>query len=472
VLTINQLKQAAIEAAANVTVQENALNALLDAEAGAKKTYGTLLRAAAASDYKETEDSKKKLAEAEAHVEGFPARLSAQRKLVSLGKTEQADADAALKAETERLAKEDAELAKKPSGRVVVGAANAEKDPKRGFADHRDYLGSVMRAGMGMGVDERLKPLATQGTDEQQTASNPYGGYLVPHGVAPGILSVGGAVGGDPITPRCTPVPMTSPSVSFNARVDKNHATSVTGGFRVYRRPETVDGTSSRTEFEQVTLRANGEFGVAFASEEIITDSPSSFIAIIQAGYRDEYAAASMREHISGTGVGERQGLLNSGCLIEVAADPEQDADTITVTNIDNMAMRSWRYSQSVYMANHGTRAQLRGLVRNVGTGGVPVPYFTTNPDGQEYLDGRPIFFTEFCTALGNVGDLINADFSQYLEGTYESEQYAESIHVRFLANERTFRFYRRNDGQWWWRAALTPANGPTLSPVVVLAAR
>ena len=61
---------------------------------------------------------------------------------------------------------------------------------------------------------------------------------------------------------------------------------------------------------------------------------------------------------------------------------------------------------------------------------------------------------------------------SEYLEGTYQSEQFAESIHVRFTSAERAFRFYRRNDGRPWWTAALTPKNGDSLSPVVVLEAR
>ena len=45
-------------------------------------------------------------------------------------------------------------------------------------------------------------------------------------------------------------------------------------------------------------------------------------------------------------------------------------------------------------------------------------------------------------------------------------------MHVRFDVGERAFRFYRRNDGQWWWRTVLTPKNGDTLSPTVTLAAR
>jgi len=353
---------------------------------------------------------------------------------------------------------------------VQLGANLADKDPKRGFADHRDFLSSVMAAGRGKRIDARLKPLATQGSDEQGEYSDPAGGFLVPSGVASGILSI--APENDPLDSLITHVPMTAPTVAFNARVDKNHATSVSGGFTVTRRPETVDGTASRGSFEQVTLVANEEFGLAFASERIINDSPTSFVAIIQAGMASEYVANAMNERINGSGTGERQGALNAGCKIAVTKETNQNAATIVKENIDKMAARCYRYSGAVWLANHNTRPQLKSLVQVVGTGGNAVPYFTGVPGGAEYLDNRPLFFTEFAKTLGTEGDLMLLVPSEYLEGTYQSEQYAESIHVRFAAAERGFRFYRRNDGQWWWRSALTPKNGSTLSPVVTLAAR
>lgn len=363
----------------------------------------------------------------------------------------------------------DAAAAAKARGDVRMGKDNAQDDPKRGFRDHRDYLTAVMIAGRGGRVDARLKPLATQGSDEQGVYGDPVGGFLVPHGVAPGILAI--EPEGDPFAGRMRDVPMTAPTVSFNARVDKNHSSSVSGGFTVTRRPETVDGTSSRMTFEQVTLTANEEFGLAFATERILHDSPQSFVAIISAGFSDEYVANGINERINGTGTGERQGALNALCKVTVAKETGQTAATILKENIDKMAARCWRYSRSIYLANHNTRPQLKGLVQVVGTGGNAVPYFTTD-GGQEMLDGRPIFFTEFAKTIGTEGDLMLLVLSEYLDGTYETEQYAESIHVRFAAAERAFRFYRRNDGQWWWRSALTPKNGSTLSPVVTLATR
>lgn len=356
---------------------------------------------------------------------------------------------------------------------LQAGQVMAELDPKRGFKDHKDYLKAVMAAGKGGRVDPRLQPLAAAGSDEQGEYSDPHGGFLVPHGVAPGILSV--APQDDVLTPLFTPVEMTTPTVSFNARVDKNHATSVSGGFVVTRRPETVDGTASRQKYEQVTLTANEEFGLAFATQRLLTDSPTSFVAIIQAGFRDEFVANAMKEYISGTGVGERQGAMNAGCKIAVAKESGQSAATIVKANIDKMAERCWRYQRAVWLANQNTRSQLKSLVQVVGTGGNSVPYFVTDgaPAGFDgLLDGRPLVFTEFAETLGAEGDLILMVPSEYLAGTYQSEQYAESMHVRFISAESAFRFYRRNDGQWWWSTALTPKKGSTLSPVVTLAVR
>jgi HK97 family phage major capsid protein len=312
---------------------------------------------------------------------------------------------------------------------------------------------------------------ATQGSDEQQVGSDPYGGYLVPVGVAPGILSIEPEA--DPVSALVKSLPLNAPTVAFNARVDKNHATSVSGGLTVTRKPETVDASSSRMKFEQVRMTVNDLFGLTFATENVLTDSPESFIALLSAGFRDEFPAAIMNERLNGTGAGEFLGIMKSPCLITVSKEGSQTADTIRKENIDKMTARCWKYSRAVWMANHTTVPQLRGLYQLVGTtGGAPVAYMTGTPGGQQFLCDRPIYFTEFCAALGDLGDLVLAMWGEYLEGTYQNLRQDESIHVRFLSAERCFRFFLRNDGKPWWTSALTPKNGDTLSPFVTLQAR
>ena len=83
------------------------------------------------------------------------------------------------------------------------------------------------------------------------------------------------------------------------------------------------------------------------------------------------------------------------------------------------------------------------------------------------------MFYSEHCSTLGSAGDLILANWGEYLEGTYQPFTGASSVHVRFVTHESVLKFWIRNDGAPWWRSALTPANGTaTLSPIVTLAAR
>jgi len=446
------------------------LRAELNAAKSARAAIGTT---AVAENRAMTEAERTEFTAGAAKIASIEARIKENNELLA---SAEAANEALRNAPSPDAPNGDVEASRTAASRagIVVGKNNAEDDPKRGFKDHRDYLSAVMVAGRNPNrIDARLKPLAAAGSDEQGDYSDPHGGFLVPHGVAPGILSI--EPEDDVLGGLVTQVPMTAPTISYNARVDKDHSQSVSGGFIVTRRPETVDGTASRQKYEQVTLTANEEFGLAFATERIITDSPTSFVAIVQAGFRDEYAANAMQERINGSGTGERQGALNTGCKIVVAKETGQKPGTILKENIDAMAARCWRYRRAVWLANHNTRAALKSLVQVVGTGGNSVPYFITDaaPAGFDgVLDGRPLVFTEFAKTLGAEGDLILMVPSEYLEGTYQTEQYAESIHVRFMAAERGFRFYRRNDGQWWWKTPLTPKNGSTLSPVVTLAVR
>src|SRR5690606_33967617 len=138
---------------------------------------------------------------------------------------------------------------------------------------------------------------------------------------------------------------------SFNARVDKNHAASVSGGFQVYRRKETQTVAASRMEHEQVELKANALFGVAYATEELLSRSLVSFIALLDAGFSDEFNAKLVNERLNGTGVGEFEGVLKSPAKITVAKENGQAAATIVKENIDNMRTRCWRYGSAVWMA-------------------------------------------------------------------------------------------------------------------------
>jgi HK97 family phage major capsid protein len=345
-----------------------------------------------------------------------------------------------------------------------------EDDPKAGFRTPREFLTCVMEAGQNRSTDKRLAPLAAVGSDEQGVFHDAFGGFLVPESFAPGLKGRGPEA--DPTMGRTTMLPMSSPRVSVHARVDSSHATSVTGGLRVYRRAEADTVASSRMELERVTLNAHSLMGIAFATDEILTDSPISFAALLAAGFGDEFQSQKFREKLQGSGVGEYEGVNNTPALISVTKETGQAADTIVYENVIKMYARCWGKDGAIWLANHDCLPQLMLLNQSIGTGGVPVWQSSAREGEPSTLLGLPIFFSEHCETVGDAGDIILCNWAEYLEGELGGTSSASSIHVRFVNHEQTFRFSQRNDGRSWWRAALTPDNGSTLSPFVRLAAR
>lgn len=368
---------------------------------------------------------------------------------------------------------------RKPSA-VENPKANFEDDPKKGFATPREFFAAVLAVSTGeQAADERMSFLsgrrnqfsAAVGSDEHSRFSDPHGGFLVPAAFINTMLST--SWDGDPMAGRTTAIPMAAPSVDIPARVDKNHTSSVSGGFRVYRTAEGDTAADSRSTFETITYKATQLMGVTYATEQLLRDSAITVLAMIENGFREEFASVLVEERLTGSGVGKFLGVLNSPALVTVAKESGQAADTINYDNVLKMRSRVWRYGGAIWMANHDALPQLAKLSLVVGTGGAPVWVPSAGPDIPDMLMGRPIIFHEHMETLGDLGDIICCNWSQYLEGTRQGVTSDESVHVRFLNNERTFRFTMENAGAPWWRSALTPKkSSSTLSPFVALAAR
>ena len=252
-------------------------------------------------------------------------------------------------------------------------------------------------------------------------------------------------------------------------RVDKNHTSSVSGGLTMARRVETSAMTTSRAEFGQLALDAHSLMGGAFATEEVVRDSIGVFTRILARGFEAAKAATLIDERINGSGIGEFLGVLNSGALITVAAEGSQTADTLKFANLANMRSRCWGYDNALWLFNHDVYPEIIAAVSGDGSR-------AWSPGDDEIPDrilGRPALPCEYCQTLGDAGDILLVNWSEYLEGTYTPMQSASSVHVRFVEHERLFKFWIRNAGAPWWASALTPTKASTtLSPFVTLAAR
>jgi HK97 family phage major capsid protein len=156
---------------------------------------------------------------------------------------------------------------------------------------------------------------------------------------------------------------------------------------------------------------------------------------------------------------------MNSGCLVSVAKESGQSADTIVTENIINMYSRRFAAQTSNYAwyYNQNIEPQLFTMSLAVGTAGYPVfmPPGGVSQRPYSTILGLPAYAIEQCSALGDKGDIILANFRDgYITAEKGGLQQDMSIHVRFIYDESVLRFVLRFDGQPWRATALTPYKG------------
>ena len=373
-----------------------------------------------------------------------------------------------------RVSPRDSHVPAQSHAQIV--ADEIERDPKRGYTDSKAFLLDVKDACTGRAGSIRNEAglnwlSAAAGSDEHSRFNDQSMGYTVPRGFLPEMRMLEPEA--NPLRGRVTAIPMTAPVVDMAAKVDKDHSDSVTGGLRVYRRAEAATVDASRIQTEMITLKAHELMGVSYATEELLRDSPISLAALIQASFGEEFESRIFEEMLYGTHNGEYQGILDSSnkALITVDKEGSQTADTIEYANLVKMRSRCWRYGSAIWLASHAALPQLMTLADDNNQ---LIMTESAREDIGSRLMGRPLIFTEYLQPVGDKGDILLVNPSEYLEGTRQSTEAAESIHVRFLENERTWRFTMSNDGATWWTSALKPKKhtSHTMSPFVTLQAR
>ncbi len=323
-------------------------------------------------------------------------------------------------------------------------------------------------------VDQRLNTKAASGLGEGASSD---GGFLIQDDFVSELLSRTYETG--VIAARCRRIPISSNSnaLKINALAESSRANgSRWGGIEAFWSGEAEEYTATKPKFRQMRLELGKLTGLCYATEELLDDA-AALEAVIGLAFSEEFAFKIDDAIINGLGSDQPLGVMNSDCLITVAAETGQAAKTIQFENIINMWTRLWARSRtnSVWLINQDVEPQLYTMSMTIGQNGVPVylPTGGLNDSPYSQLLGRPVIPVEYCNTLGQKGDIILADFSQYLLVDKGGLDSARSIHARFVYDETTFRFTYRLDGQPVWDSALVPFKGAnTLSPFVTLAAR
>jgi len=265
--------------------------------------------------------------------------------------------------------------------------------------------------------------------------------------------------------------------VKFNVIDETSRATgSRGGGVRFYWLAEAGQKTASRPKMRQVEITLQKAAAMYVATDELLQDTTA-----LESFVRPEFIAEASfwidDAMVRGTGAGMPLGILNSDALVTVSKESGQAADTIVLENIDKMLVRLLPRSlpKASYYINTELWPQLFQLSQIIGTGGVPVYQPPGSVQGSPFgqLRGRPVVPIEYASAPGDLGDIILADWSEYILLRKGGVAEASSIHVYFDTDETAFRWVIRVNGRPWRHSSVTPYKGSgTLSPFVTLQAR
>jgi HK97 family phage major capsid protein len=379
-------------------------------------------------------------------------------------------------------AQETLDRLKKPSAKPDKTPLPTKKEQRDrdSFASNGEFLQAVMRAGVPGGkVDPRLSTRAATGLSESIPSD---GGFLVDSEMSGGILK--NIWETSPILSRVSKVTLTGnkTGMKFNGLDETSRATgSRAGGITGYWKSEAALKTASKPKFRQIELNLNKLIGLCYATDELLDDA-AALEQTIREGFRAEFDFLLADAIINGSGAGQPLGIINSGCMVSVGKETGQAADTIVYENVLKMWSRLMASSRpdSIWLINQNCEPQLHQMSLAVGTGGAPVylPVGGASASPYSTLFGRPVIPVEHCPVLGDTGDIILADFSQYKAIDKGGMQGDVSIHVQFIYDESVFRFVYRFDGQPVLASAITPFTAgattatDTLSHFVKLDAR
>jgi HK97 family phage major capsid protein len=338
--------------------------------------------------------------------------------------------------------------------------------PAPKFASLAENIIAIVTAERGGPVDPRLVRASAGANINDPTA----GGFLIEEQYSQELVALAyeESLIADLCDRRPTSKPLAAvkiPGIDETSRADGSRY----GGVIAYWGDESKSTPTTLPRFKNIEFSARKIIALVFGTDELLADAPM-FEAHVKRALRAEFGFKLDLSVVSGSGVGQPLGILNSPALITVPKETGQAVGTIVSENVNKMWKRlpaPSRYG-AVWIANEDADEHLERLAGNPGT------YIPAGVNGNKFplLKGRPVVTVEQCPVVGTAGDLILADLDHYVivDGGMKS---AMSLHVRFDTDQALLRFVMRVDGKPSFTTPITPYNGSlTRSPFVCLGAR
>jgi len=307
------------------------------------------------------------------------------------------------------------------------------------FNSFGEQMAAVMRAGSGGSIDPRLRNIKAAASGLNETVPSD-GGFLVQQDYSTQLLEDVFQTG--ILAARCRRIPISGPAngIKINGVDETSRASTRSGGILGYWEEEAALKTETKPKFRKIELSLKKLIGLCYATDELL-DDVASLESVIRSGFAAEFGFKMDDAIINGTGAGQPLGILNAGCLVSVAKETGQTADTVVAENIIKMYSRRFAGQTGgyIWVYNQEIEPQLWTMSLAVGVGGIPVfmpPGGLADAPYARIL-GLPAMAIEQAAAIGDVGDIILANFPNgYILAEKGGVASDMSIHVRFEYDE------------------------------------
>jgi len=343
------------------------------------------------------------------------------------------------------------------------------QDPKKGFSCAGELMAAIAMNTNGRSLNLQADPRLAHIADIMQTGgthTTVNDGLMIPAELLPEIHTLGREASADWFSM------ISVNNTSLNAKEIRRTAATTRGGGGVglisYWGAEGAQLTKSREVYEKTTVKVDKLYVYTEVTDEDLSD-----FAGLEGDLRTkapELMRIKKQEAVLfGDGVAKPLGFSNGGDTSTISRGTADDVDADDVAQMNAAFLNP---SGGFWMMNQQVRSKVQQFV--VGTQPVWQNDFTVNANGM--LFGKPIFNTEDCEALGDVGDVYLVNPSAYYAlQKVGGDKFATSMHLRFDFDEHAFRWTTRFGGTSIYNSPYIPRqnNGGTtkqpLSNFVIL---
>ena len=331
---------------------------------------------------------------------------------------------------------------------------------KSGFDSFGSFSKAVINAAVNpQAADERLMG-AIAGNN---TATGSEGGYLVPPDFRDIIM--------EKITTEESLLGRTDglQTVSNSITIPKSTTTQwdSSNGVQGYWLGQGGSITTSQAQLAQTVIPVHKLACLVPVTEEQMEDGPL-IDSYLNRKVPDKLDWMISDAIINGNGTGKPLGILDAAAGGTVAETRTATAAQVVlhddILGLWGHMYAPWR-ANSVWLINPAVEEWLNILAYSGAPAATGMPVYMP-PGGLSAspyatLMGRPVIPHQTCAAAGSKGDIILADFSQYLSVTKTSGMRSDvSIHMYFQTDQSAFRFIIRVGGEPWYDEVVAANNG------------